>query len=62
MAVFLRSHFVKGHEYLSVVETFRQDGGVRQRTVLYLGRADRLDRDALRKSLERMRIHVGKRW
>ena len=58
--VFLRSNFVKGHEYLSVVENARVDGHVRQRTVLYLGRADRVDLEALRNSVKKLGIHVAR--
>ncbi len=35
--VFIRKHLSKGKFYYSVVETFRENGKVRQRIVKYIG-------------------------
>ena len=53
--VCVRSYYVKGHTYLAIVENHREENTTRQRVVLYLGRADAVDREALRKTIEGLR-------
>lgn len=53
--VFVRSYFSKGHTYLAIVENVWEEGRARQRTVLYLGRADNVDPAVLRRTLAELR-------
>lgn len=53
MAVFLRLKRRRGHEYLVLVENFREGGRTRQRTIQSFGRRDRLDLDKVNQVLAR---------
>ncbi len=60
--MFVRTKPVGGHEYLQVVESFRDGGKVKQRVIATLGRLDRLQADgqidALTASLARFALRV----
>lgn len=46
--VFLRSVLSRGHEYVLLVQTYREEGKVRQKVVRYFGRRDHLDMEQVR--------------
>jgi hypothetical protein len=53
--VFLRSNFVKGHEYLYLVENRWENGRTRQRVVYYFGRRDKVDLRAVLRIMKHFR-------
>jgi hypothetical protein len=52
--MFLRWKKVRGVPYLALVENYRMQGRVRQRTIKWLGRVDRLDVIEVRRQLATM--------
>lgn len=49
--MFLRTKRARGHDYLVLVENHREGGQVRQRTIRYFGRLDRVDVREVRRVL-----------
>jgi len=49
--MFLRSKRVKGRDYLMLVESYRENGRVRQRVIRSFGRRDRIDVARVRQTL-----------
>lgn len=52
--MFLRVKRVNGHDYLVLVENFRDQGRHRQRVLRWFGRSDRLDLIEVRRVLSTM--------
>lgn len=52
--MFLRVKRVRGHDYLFLVENFRDGGKVRQRILHNFGRKDQIELDDVKQVLSRM--------
>lgn len=52
--MFIRFKPANGHEYVLLVENFRECGRVRQRTIINFGRRERVEWNIVRRELARM--------